>query len=74
MKYAIKVKEILTKTVIVEDDNYVKAQKRVKCAYDNCDLVLNADNSAIDVEFENDTYNYIEIFGEEEFQNMEEDF
>lgn len=74
MKIAVKVTETLTSTVIVEADNYLEAEEKVKCAYDNCDLILNADNSAVDVEFENDTDNYIEIFGKEEFESMEETF
>lgn len=32
--------------------------------------MFNADNSAVDLEIENDTANYIEIFGENEFQKM----
>lgn len=74
MKFAVKVTETLTNTVIVEADNYLEAEEKVKNAYDNCDLILNADNSAVDVEFENDTDNYIEIFGKEEFESMEETF
>lgn len=72
MKYAVKVTETLTNTVIVEADNYLEAKEKVRWAYDSCRLILNADNSAVDVEFENDTDNYIELFGEEEFQSMEE--
>lgn len=74
MKFAVKVTETLTNTVIVEADNYLEAEEKVKNAYDNCDLILNADNSAVDVEFKNDTDNYIELFGKEEFESMEETF
>lgn len=72
MKYAVKVTETLTNTVIVEADNYLEAEEKVRWEYDSFRLILNADNSAVDVEFENDTDNYGELFGEEDFQSMEE--
>lgn len=71
MKYAIKVREILTRVVIVEADDYLEARDKVEDAYYRVDLELNADNSAVDLELENDTDNYIEMFGEENFQSME---
>lgn len=71
MKYAIKVRETLTRVVIVEADDYLEARDKVEDAYYRVDLELNADNSAVDLELENDTDNYIEMFGEEEFQLME---
>lgn len=71
MKYAIKVREILTRVVIVEADDYLEAKDKVEDAYYQVDLELNADNSTVDLEFENNTDNYIEMFGEEEFQLME---
>lgn len=71
MKYAVKVREILTRVVIVEADDYLEARDKVEDAYYRVDLELNADNSAVDLELENDTDNYIEMFGEKEFQLME---
>lgn len=71
MKYAVKVRETLTRVVIVEADDYLEARDKVEDAYYRVDLELNADNSAVDLELENDTDNYIEMFGEEEFQLME---
>ena len=71
MKYAIKVREILQRVVIVEADDYLEARDKVEDAYYRVDLELNADNSAVDLELENDTDNYIEMFGEKEFQLME---
>ena len=71
MKYAVKVRETLTRVVIVEADDYLEARDKVEDAYHRVDLELNADNSAVDLELENDTDNYIEMFGEEEFQLME---
>ena len=71
MKYAIKVREILTRTIIVEADDHLEARDKVEDAYYKGDLQLYADNSAVDLELENDTENYIEIFGEEEFKSME---
>ena len=71
MKYAIKVREILQRVVIVEADDYLEARDKVEDAYYRVDLELNADNSAVDLELEDDTDNYIEMFGEKEFQLME---
>lgn len=71
MKYAVKVRETLTRVVIVEADDYLEARDKVEDAYYRVDLELNADNSAVDLELENDTNNYIEMFGEKEFQLME---
>lgn len=71
MKYAVKVRETLTRVVIVEADDYLEARDKVEDAYYRVDLELNADNSAVDLELENDTDNYIEMFGEEDFQFME---
>lgn len=71
MKYAIKVTEFLVRTVIVEAEDYLEAEDKVANAYYKGDLQLHADNSAVDLELENDTENYIEIFGEEEFKLME---
>lgn len=71
MKYAIKVTEFLVRTVVVEAEDYLEAEDKVANAYYKGNLQLNADNSAVDLELENDTENYIEIFGEEEFKSME---
>ena len=70
MKIAVKVREILTRTVVVEAGSYLEAEDIVADAYYNGNLQLHADNSAVDLELENDTENYIEIFGEE-FETME---
>ena len=66
MKYAIKVTELLVRTVVVEAENYLEAEDKVANAYYKGNLQLNADNSAVDLELENDTENYVEIFGEED--------
>lgn len=70
-KYAVKITETLTRTVIVDADDYMKAEDKVADAYYEGNLQLHADNSAVDVDFENDTEDYIEIFGKEEFEAME---
>lgn len=70
MKIAVKVREILTRTVVVEAESYLEAEDIVADAYYNGNLQLHDDNSAVDLELENDTENYIEIFGEE-FETME---
>ena len=71
MKYAIRVTEILTRTVIVEADTYDEAEDKVADAYYKGILLLHADNSAVDLECENDTEDYIKIFGTETFEQME---
>lgn len=71
MKYAIKLTEYLVRTVVVEAEDYLEAEDKVANAYCKGDLQLHADNSAVDLGLENDTENYIEIFGDEEFQLME---
>ena len=71
MKYAIKVTEFLTRTVIVEADTYDEAEDKVANAFYKGALVLHEDNSAVDLGYENDTKNYIEIFGEDGFEQME---
>ena len=48
----------------------MEAEDIVADAYYNGNLQLRADNSAVNLELENDTENYIEIFGEE-FETME---
>lgn len=71
MKIAVKMSETLTRTVIVEAENYLEAEEKVAHAYFYKGLELNADNSAVDLELENDTDNQIEIFGRKEFEAME---
>ena len=71
MKYAVKVRETLTRIVIVEAENYLEAEDKTWKAYINDKFELNADNSAVDLELENDSDNYVEIFGGELFQKME---
>lgn len=70
MKFAVKLTETLTRTVIVEADDYLEAEAIVEDAYYYKGLELHADNSAVNLELENDTENYIEIFGKEEFEAM----
>ena len=71
MKYAIKVTELLTRTLIVEADTYDEAEDKIANAFYNGALVLHEDNSAVDLECANDTKEYIEIFGEDGFEQME---
>lgn len=72
-KYALKISEIYTRTIIVDvedDQDYLTAEDKCADAYYDGQIMFNADNSAVDFEIENDTANYIEIFGENEFQKM----
>lgn len=71
MKYAVKVTELLTRTVVVEAEDYLKAKDKVANAYYKGDIQLYADNSTVNLELENDTNYYIEVFGKEEFEAME---
>lgn len=68
MKYAIKITEHLTKVEIVEANSFNKAKEKVVDAYFNEDIILSADNSAVDVDFENDSEFYEK---EMDLQNME---
>lgn len=55
MKYAVKIVETLTKVEIVEAEDWLEAQDKVADAYYNGDIILNADNSSVDMKLENDT-------------------
>lgn len=72
-KYALKITETYTRTVVVDvedDQDYLTAVDKCADAYYDGTITLNADNSAVEVEIENDTENYLEIFGKEEFEKM----
>ena len=69
-KYAVEMKETYTRTIIVEAEDYLEAEDKVADAYYDGRIILDGDNSAIDVELQNDTENYIEIFGKEDFEKM----
>ena len=70
-KFAIQVKEIYTRTIVVDADDYTAAEDKIADAYYDGKLILNADNSSVDLELENDTENYVEIFGKKEFEKMD---
>ena len=71
MKIAVALIEKRVRTVIVEAENYDEASEKVMDAYDKGDITLNYDNASIEAETKGDTTNYIEIFGEKEFMDME---
>ena len=71
MKFAIRMTELLSRMVIVEGDCYDDAEKKVRDAYKRGELILTADNSTVEFECMDDTDNYLDIFGEEEYKNME---
>lgn len=71
MKYAVKMIERLTRTVVVETDDYTEAEDKVADAYGKGVLWLDADNASIELNLEDDTKNYIEIFGAEGFMKLE---
>ncbi len=43
-KYAVNIKEVLSKTVIVDTGSFDDAVDVVKAAYSNCDIILEADD------------------------------
>lgn len=65
MRVAVCITETLTRTIVVDDvENYEEAESRIKEAYDKGNIILDADNSNCEVEFEDDTENYLDIYGE----------
>ncbi len=73
MKYAVRVTESLSRTIIVEAESYEQAEAKVRFAYDTSKIMLQANNSTVDVEYEDDTKNCIDMFDEDGFDNMEVD-
>ena len=73
MKYAVRVTESLSRTIIAEAESYEQAEAKVRFAYDTSNIMLQANNSTVDVEYEDDTKNYIDMFDEDGFDNMEVD-
>ena len=71
MKVAVALIEKRVRTVIVNAENYDEASEKVMDAYDKGDIDLNYDNASIEAETKDDTANYIKIFGEKEFMDME---
>ena len=73
MKYAVRVTESLSRTIIVEAESYEQAEAKVRFAYDTSKIMLQANDSTVDVDYEDDTKNYIDMFDEDGFDNMEVD-
>ena len=70
MKYAIKITESWSRTVIVEADSYEDGVNKLEMAYDDNEITLTPDNAISELSCENDTENYVDLFGQEEFDNM----
>ena len=73
-KYAVKITETYTRTFVVDvedDQDYLAAADKCSDAYYDGTIIFNADNSAVDIEMEDDTENYIDIFGKEKFEKMD---
>lgn len=68
---AVNVREVLSRTVIVKAKDYSEAKAKVEEAYHNGNLQLGANDISVELELKNDTENYINIFGKEEFESME---
>lgn len=73
MKYAIEIKECLTRTIIVEAEDVDAAIEKTKMAYDQNIIEVNYDNASVDVDVNDDTENYIDIFGEETIHEFKVD-
>lgn len=72
MKYAIEVSETLQRTIIVEDENYEKAEQRVRKAYDDEKIILTAENCIVETDFKDETNMVKEMVGEELFNELKE--
>lgn len=70
MKFAVRVKEVLTRVVVIEASDYLEAEDKITDAYNHGDLQLHDGNSSVDLELENHTDEYHEIFGEN-FESMD---
>ena len=70
MKYAIKITESWSRTVIVEADSYEDGVNKLEMAYEGNKITLTPDNAISELSCENDTENYVDLFGQEEFDNM----
>lgn len=68
---AVKVTELLSRTVIVKAKDYSEAKAKVEEAYQNGNLQLGANDISVELELKDDTEKYINIFGKEEFESME---
>ena len=64
-KFAIEITETASKTVIVEAETEEEAINKVRDAYYDADIVLDADNANIDAEFNNVSTFYDDIENEE---------
>ena len=70
MKYAIRITESWSRTVIVEADSYDDGVNKLEMAYNDNEITLTPDNTISELSCENDTENYVNLFGQEEFDNM----
>lgn len=70
MRYAIEIKETLKRTIIVEADNFNKADSIVYKAYKNHDIELNAENSHVSVELGDNSDKLKTIFTKKEFEAL----
>lgn len=68
---AVKVTELLSRTVIVKAKDYSEAKAKVEEAYHNGNLQLGMNVISVELELKDDTEKYINIFGKEEFESME---
>ena len=70
MKYAIRITESWSRTVIVEANSYEDGVNKLEMAYEGDEITLTPDNAISELSCENDTENYVNLFGQEEFDNM----
>ena len=69
-KTAVRITETLTRTVLVDTD-YENAEDIVADAYYKGVVMLTPDNSTVEVNIEDDTENYKELFGDDIFDYLE---
>lgn len=71
-KFAVEIIEVLSRTVISEGDTYEEAETKVKRSVKGGSITLNeGGNSHYDFDYKNDTENYIEIFGDGNFNHFQ---
>ena len=73
-KFAINIKEIHSKTLIVEAENYEKAEAIVEGANNECFIDLyDYHDTHYETEYTDDTLNYILVFKEKGLNELPED-
>ena len=67
MKYAIRITESLSRTVIVEADSYDDGVNKLEMAHDDNKITVTPDNAFVEISYTNETENFIDAYGKTEF-------